>query len=995
MPATALATAACLVAWLAPSVAHADVRDYLGRVLAEVRVELAGTPFSEPAVLELIETRVGAPLSMRHVRDSIDHLVGLGRFEDVRVFAELSRTSPDAVSLRWLLLPVRRITRVDVVGRPGIAPDAARAAIQERLGVLPASTRASEVAPLLDTLYRERGYRSASVDVRLSPGRGPEVVTMIVAIDAGPRTMIGAVSVQGESGRSPAALLAALRLEGGQPYDPRTIDARVSAFEEDLRAEGYYEADVALSPSFAADGRTVALAVTVDRGSRVRVVVAGDPLPENRVGTLIPIRQERSVDLDLLEDASRNIESFLRQQGYRAASAPYVREVAAGEMVLTFTVSRGPMHRLGSIGVTGNQAVSLAELQPLLTLPRGEPFLDSRVGVVAAAASELYRVRGFREATVRPEIVVRSPAASAPDRVVDVQLVVTEGPRTMVGQVEIEGARSVDQARIRALLGLAPGRPLYQPQVALDRQVIERLYQREGFQRVRVEPQIIAHRNADLADVRWDVREGPRTVVDHVLITGNRRTDAGLIRRELTLTQGQALGDEAVLESQRRLAALGLFRRVRIVQLPHQGAVEGPATPAGQGSVDRRDVLIDVEESPATTVAYGGGLEAGRRARAGDSGQAEDRIEVAPRGFFEVSRRNLWGKNRSISLFTRVSLRARDPAVDAVDPADAGGYGFNEYRIVGAFREPRPLDSVGDFQLTGFLEQAIRPSFNFGRRGVRAEYARRVGSAVTVSGRFAFDRTRLFDERIQPEDRLLIDRLFPRVRLATLTGSVLRDSRDDVLDPERGTVVGVDGTLAPRALLSEVGFVKTFLQAFGYRRLPGAARLTVAGGLRLGMARGFERRVERTDAGGQPILGADGSPIVDVVTDVPASERFFAGGDTSVRGFVLDRLGTPDTLNDDGFPTGGSGLAVVNLELRTAYWKGLGGVGFFDAGNVFKRSSDIRLGDLRPAAGLGVRYRSPLGPLRVDLGFNLDRRLLASGERERGTVFHISLGQAF
>jgi outer membrane protein insertion porin family len=117
--------------------------------------------------------------------------------------------------------------------------------------------------------------------------------------------------------------------------------------------------------------------------------------------------------------------------------------------------------------------------------------------------------------------------------------------------------------------------------------------------------------------------------------------------------------------------------------------------------------------------------------------------------------------------------------------------------------------------------------------------------------------------------------------------------------------------------------------------------------------------------------------------------------DSTVRGFVLDRLGTEETLNREGFPAGGSGLLVANIELRTPYWKGLGAVGFFDAGNVFAEAGDIQASELRPSAGFGLRYRSPLGPLRFDLGFNLDRRTLPNGSRERGTVFHLSLGQAF
>jgi outer membrane translocation and assembly module TamA len=155
--------------------------------------------------------------------------------------------------------------------------------------------------------------------------------------------------------------------------------------------------------------------------------------------------------------------------------------------------------------------------------------------------------------------------------------------------------------------------------------------------------------------------------------------------------------------------------------------------------------------------------------------------------------------------------------------------------------------------------------------------------------------------------------------------------------------------------------------------------LTLVAGARFGVSAGIERVLD------------DGT----VVDDVPASERFFAGGDSTVRGFVLDRLGAEDTLNTLGFPTGGSGLAIVNGELRTSYWKGLGVVGFLDAGNVFRRAGDISLAELRPAAGFGLRYRSPLGPLRVDLGFNLDPRILPTGDKERRTVFHLSLGQAF
>jgi outer membrane translocation and assembly module TamA len=230
----------------------------------------------------------------------------------------------------------------------------------------------------------------------------------------------------------------------------------------------------------------------------------------------------------------------------------------------------------------------------------------------------------------------------------------------------------------------------------------------------------------------------------------------------------------------------------------------------------------------------------------------------------------------------------------------------------------------------------------------------------------------------QPE----IDRLFPQVRLSSVSSSMLRNTRDDALEPTSGSLVGADVELAARGIGSQVGFFKTFLQGFTYRRLPRPAATVLALGARVGLASGFPRTVTR-----------DGETIV--VKDIPASERFYAGGDTTVRGFTLDRLGTPDTIDQDGFPRGGHSLIVLNAELRVPVRGGLGAVAFVDGGNVFSTVDGIDFGELRSAVGFGLRYRSPVGPIRVDLGFKLDRRTLSNGQLERPTALHISLGQAF
>ena len=255
-----------------------------------------------------------------------------------------------------------------------------------------------------------------------------------------------------------------------------------------------------------------------------------------------------------------------------------------------------------------------------------------------------------------------------------------------------------------------------------------------------------------------------------------------------------------------------------------------------------------------------------------------------------------------------------------------------------------------------------------------------------LSGRYTIDKTRVFNISITTKDQPLIDRLFQQFRLSTVSGSAIHDTRDDALDPSLGGLIGLDGELAARRIGSEVGFFKTFLQAFRYKRI-GSSRTIAAFGARLGLATGFPRT--------KTSISETGETISQVVNDLPASERFFAGGDTTVRGFTLDRLGRPDTIDANGFPKGGHGLIVLNAELRTPLLGNLGGVGFLDVGNVFAHVNDINLGQLRASVGFGIRYKSPIGPIRVDLGIKLARQLLPNGDRERLTALHISLGQAF
>jgi outer membrane protein insertion porin family len=952
-----------------PAPASADVGDYLNKPVVSVAVVVEGRPSDDPALTSLIQTVVGHPLAMADVRETIGHLFSLKRFEDVRVDATVEGAG---VALRYELSPVHPVTRIEVTGplnRPGINADELRRSVVDRFGRSPSLGRVSEMVGIIRDQLTATGYLSASVSPRADIRHDPDRATLTFAIDPGERTTIGPITITGIPGVGRQALLEQVGIAEGAPYQRDEIEAGLERYLEGRRRLGFYQATIVPSVQLTDSDRVATLTLAVDVGPRVRVVFAGDPLPAGREDDLVPLEQEGSADEDLLEDSSVRIEAYLRAQGYRDATAPFTRQEANGELAITFTVIRGPQYRVGTFDVTGNASVPADELTPVLRTRPGAPFSQAALDADASAVQAFYRRRGFVAAGAEAAAEPIPGESSASVVEMATRISVDEGVRTIVRRVTFTGNRTVDTGALQAVVGLAVGEPFVASQLAADREAVATQYANLGYPNATVtaEPQYSADRTG--ADVTFAVNEGPRVVVDHVLIVGNTRTAASTIEREMQIGPGDPLGRAAIVESQRRLYALGLFRRVQIDQVSH-------------GDEARSDLIVTVEEAPVTTVGYGAGVEGRLRVvrREQDGGVATERFEVAPRASFEITRRNLFGKNRSLSFFSSVSLHPKDSPffADQPPPTSEGGFGFPEYRVTATFREPRVAGTEADLSLNGTLEQQIRSSFNYARKGVSATVTRRV-AAVLLSGNYQLQRTRVFDESVAPKDQNLLDRTFSQYRLSSVTPSVLRDTRDDTLNPHHGNLFSASAQVAALNLWSEASFLKTFFTGQLFRTLPRSHGTVLAASARVGL--GFPGRVIQTLP--------NGARATIKVNVLPASERFFAGGDTTVRGFALDRLGRPDTIAD-GFPIGGDGLVIFNGELRVPVWGPLGVVGFVDTGNVFKYVGDIDLGLLRTSVGFGIRFASPFGPIRADLGIKVHPQ-----EGEGLGAFHLSFGQAF
>ena len=952
--------------------ARADVGDYVGKPIASIRVELEGREVTDPKVLQIIDMKAGTPLSMVAVRETVSRLFALGRFEDVRVRA----SGASAVALVFDLVPVHPVEKIDFTVSPG-APDVdtgrLRREVVERYGASPPVGRAPELVRVIEDDLHTEGYFHPTVASRAELRHDPDRAMLIFTIDPGPRSHIADVAITGTSGLSEPELLRMLGLVAGAPYRSEEIASRIVRYVDNRRSRGYFSATLTPEARFGDDDSTVHLTLTAAQGPHVRVLFDGDPLPADRRADLVPIEREGSADEDLLEDSTNRIEDYLRGQGYRDAAAPHARVERDGELVITFSVKKGPLYRIASVELSGANAFPAASLAPGLRVREAQPFSSARLDADATTIEDFYRRQGFAAVVVQADEESAPHEAGAVEVPVKVRIDITENVRTVVSSVRVEGNLTVPEAGLRSAVGLQPGHPFFLAQMALDREGIQQQYANLGFQSAMVDTNPGLSADHARADVVFTVHEGPRVLVDHVLIVGNVRTKTETIERELQFKPGDPLSPAAVSESQRRLANLGLFRRIDITAIGH--------------SEDSRDVLISVEESPVTTVSYGGGVGVNEFTETGAGGAAEQRIEFAPRAFFEIGRRNLFGTNRSVNLFTSVSLYPKNS--DFFSPADpnqpaqqsSSAFGFPEYRVLGTFRQPHVFGTLADADVTATLQQQIRPNFDFSQHALTVEAGRRVTRYISLNGNYQIQTVKLFSDNTPPNQQLLVDRLFPQLRLSSFLVSAVRSTKDDALDPTTGTYLSASAQLAARAIGSDIGLVKSYMRAQWFHTLAGAHRTVLATNATLGLAQGLPR-----DA-----VQADGSVVS--VTDLPASERFFAGGDTTVRGFALDSLGAPNTIDASGFAQGGNAVLILNAELRVPY-RSFQFVGFFDTGNVFARRADIDLGELRSAVGVGIRYKSPIGPIRVDLGFKVHRES-PGGVLEPLTALHISLGQAF
>ena len=911
-----------------------------------------------------IPLQPGQPFSIDAESASLRELYRSGRFADLR--AELTDV-PGGVRLDFVVRQNFYINRVQIVGlREPPGESLAISALRLNLGEI---FRESDMKESLDRLRQtleDDGQYQAKITYETTPHPDTLQMDILVRVMPSAQARIGAITIHNETEYPLEELLDRLKLKSGRQITSDRLNRGAESARKWLAKKDYLGARVTLHRgAHDPTTNTVPLDVTFHAGSEVRVIVEGAKVPARTLRKLVPIYEEGAVDEDLLQEGRRTLREYFERAGYFDAQVNYTASDLAADKsantsrtaarVVTYHVDRGVRHRLVGVEFSGNKYFSTAlltsrlKIQPAAYASPGR-YSTTLVQDDVASIRTLYDANGFHEVDVQDQVIDDYMGHQGE---LYVRIVVKEGRQTRVADVVVEGNQQLTKEELLGVIGSTQGQPYSDFNVSSDRDNILALYYNQGFSEARFSADIeklppSGPNEALLVRLTYHITEGRQVLIASVLLGGYEHTRVGVISRQVGIHAGEPLSEGAVVETQRKLYNLGIFSRVSIA----------PQNPEGENT--RKTVVVMVDEAKRYTLAYGFGFEAQRLG----SGATGTGFSVAPRGILEITKGNLTGRADALSFKVRAST--------------IQGRALLAYTAPNYFASPN-----FSLQITGFFEKARNiQTFSSRRYEASLQLAQRLSSTSSVLYRYAYRKvnTIVNVSSISAEQLPLFNQ---NTDIAEFGAGWARDRRNSPADPTRGDFENIDVAVAMKPVGSSVNFFRLFVQNSTYR--PVGRRLVFARSARFGVQTPY------------------GSTLS---SEIPLPERFFAGGGTSLRGFTLNQAGPRDPLT--GFPIGGQALLVLNQDLRfpmhlPLIGNRLGGAVFYDAGNVFPSVRKISLRTSPPVPTIGpavdafnnpttvcltnctnelnyfshtvgfeFRYGTPIGPVAVDLGYQLN-----------------------
>ena len=944
-----------------------------------VSVDLVANPrINVDSYRSLVVQKAGDPYSQQKVQASIEALEQTNSFSKVELQVE---PDPAGLNLRFALEPAYYI---GLVSFPGALKSFTYTRLLQVVNLgdqtLFEQAQLADREKALTSFFADHGYFRASVRGEVSTDDENQLAHITFHVQLGRHARIGRVEITGAPSdedrhlertlRSLRARFTGALLKPGKPYSPNHINSAVALLKKELGKQHHPASRIQVNPpNYHADTNRADISIQVEVGPEVEIKLAGAKfswvpfLSARQQKKLIPIYEENSIDPDLVTEGQRNIANYFQKKGYFDVKVRTDFEQQKDRILLVYEVDRGRKHRVEEINFRGNHHLDNDDLMGQLEIKKHRPFIsrgsfsDKLLRASVTNIENFYKDHGFEDVKVTPEVVDREPKLY-------VAFNITEGARTIVSSLKVEGNKSIPLNQLRAKKGfeLEEGKPFSPRRLLDDRNQIAAKYLDRGFLNAEVKT-VVARHPDDLhqLDVTYQINEQQQVHISRVLYLGLVDTRQDLMRTSTKLSPEEPLSEGKLLQGESKLYDLGIFDWSSI----------GPRRQITNQSEE--EALVKVHEAKRNTITYGFGFEIERRGGNTPTGSVavpglptiglhgariapSDKTFIGPRGSIAFTRRNMRGEGETAAISLLASRL--------------------DQRLLWTYTDPHFRRSENWQALTSLSAERTteNPLFEARLADASLQFQRYLDrkNTMQLQIRYDFNRTKL-TKLLVPELVLPPDR---NVDLSFVSSTLIRDTRDKPLDAHHGVFQTVDFRIVPKAFGSSANFTRLLLQDAYYKPMHG---MVFANSVRLGLA--------------APFAGSE----------VPTSQRFFAGGGTTLRGFPINEAGpvryipfcTTGQTNcpQIPIPVGGNQLFIFNSELRypIPIMSNLGGVVFYDGGNIYRR---INFADFinhySNTVGVGLRYSTPIGPVRIDIGHNLNAPAGISA-----TQFFITLGQAF
>jgi outer membrane protein insertion porin family len=930
----------------------------------------------EPLRSQVVQ-QVGQPYSQDKVEASVANLQRTGLFPKVE-----GSVVPEIAGLRlnFLLEPAYYLGVVRFPGAEKFSYTRLLQAVDLQDQDPFDSERLDFAKTSLSKFLQHNGYFQASVEATPEIDDAHQIVNINFAVRLGPQARVGTLTFEGVDQAEDAELTHSVRslrarfsrglLKTGKPYSAERIKSATALIRHALAKQHHLASKVEEQPPvYHAETNRVDVTFKTQIGPVVMVRITGARLTwipflaGREMRKQIPIYSERSIDQELVQEGQQNLLDYFQKKAYFNVKVT-TNFQKTPDMVLTYAIDKGNKYKVQRISFVGNSGISEHDLLPQVTVKKAHIITHGAISQKLLEQSKtkitaLYNDRGYEEAKVTADTVFHNLK-------IDVVFHVTEGTQTIVNNVEVSGNKDLSSKEVVAPAGfqLQPGKPFSPRRLTDDRNRISANYLNHGYLIAEVKAKV-TREPSDLhrVNVVYAVTEHQMVRVADVVYLGEQHTRPSLIHKTANIPTETPMQRGELLDAESKLYDLNIF----------DWASVGPRKPITDQTEE--DTLVKVHEARRTDIIYGFGFEVSHRGGNVPTGTVgvpglppvqlgqyqiapSQATYASPEGSIEIDRRNMRGLAETASASLLLSQLDQRLLATYSQPHFIGSRwsSLTSFSLERNTENPLFAASLGDvsFQLEHVLNKKTNTRFQI---------------------RYDFNKTDL--------SHLLVPALvLPQdlnVHLSTVSSTLIKDTRDKPLDAHHGRFETLNVSITPTSLGSSASFAKLFGQYAFYKPFHS---VVFADSARLGLAK--------------PFAGSF----------VPTSQLFFSGGGTTLRGFPIDEAGPQRLVPfcggvlkgqagcvDINVPVGGPELFILNSEIRfpLKIMKALGGVVFYDGGNVF---SAINLNNFvsnyTNTIGFGLRYSTPIGPVRFDIGKNFDPIAGVSSVQ-----YFITLGQAF